>query len=134
MGVGADRSRGVLVCDDLDAIRELLRLIIDDEPTLHVVGEAADGKAAIREAGRLQPEVILLDLAMPVMTGVEALPELRRIVPAAVIVVLSGFAASVAGSELRALGADAYIEKGSTIAAIVDTLARLAAEAPRMTL
>lgn len=129
MGAGAARTRGVLICDDLDAIRDLLRLIIDDAPTMHVVGEAADGRAAISEAARLQPDVILLDLAMPVMTGLEALPELRRIVPAAVIIVLSGFASTVAGSELRALGADAYIEKGSSIVAIVDTIARLAAEA-----
>jgi DNA-binding NarL/FixJ family response regulator len=123
------RSRGVLICDDLNAIRDLLRLIIDDEPTMHVVGEAADGRAAISEAGRLQPDVILLDLAMPVMTGMEALPELRRIAPAAVIIVLSGFASTVAGSELRALGADAYVEKGSSIVAIVDTIARFAAKA-----
>lgn len=115
MAVGAARSRGVLICDDLDAIRDLLRSMIDDEPTLHVVGEAADGKAAIGAAGRLQPDVILLDLAMPVMTGMEALPELRRIVPAAAIIVLSGFASTVASEELRALGADGYIEKGTSI-------------------
>jgi len=133
MGAETARPRGVLICDDLDAIRELLRLVIDDEPTMHVVGEAADGRAAISEAGRLQPDVILLDLAMPVMTGMEALPELRRIAPAAVIIVLSGFASSVADSELRALGADAYIEKGSSMVAIVDTLARLAAEAAPLT-
>ena len=59
---------------------------------MRVVGEAADGNEAIVEAIRLQPDVILLDLAMPNRSGLEALPELRRVAPNAQIVVFSGFA------------------------------------------
>src|ERR1700688_3070354 len=81
----------VLICDDSEAMRALLRVVVGLRPSLRVVGEAADGNDAIREATRLQPDVILLDLAMPRRTGLEVLPELRRIAPAAKIIVFSGF-------------------------------------------
>ena len=87
----SSREIGVLICDDTEAMRTLLRVVIDLRPALRVVGEATDGLEAIREATRLQPQVILLDLAMPIRTGLDALPEIRAAVPDAQIIVLSGF-------------------------------------------
>ena len=119
-----DVSFSVLICDDFDAMRELLRAVVESAPTLRVIGEAADGAQAISEAERLQPDLILLDLAMPVMTGIEALPELRRLVPAARVIVISGFASSVVADEVLALGADGYVEKGANIGTILAELLR----------
>jgi DNA-binding NarL/FixJ family response regulator len=113
---------GVLICDDFQQIREVFRDVIAREPTLEVAGEAADGAAAISEARRLRPDVILLDLAMPNVTGLEALPELRRIVPDARIIVVSGFATAVVADQVRALGADGFVEKGADIDTIVSAL------------
>jgi DNA-binding NarL/FixJ family response regulator len=114
-----DTPAGVLVCDDNDAIRELLGTIVNNDPGLRVVGEAADGNEAIVEAIALQPDVILLDLAMPKRSGLEALPELRRVAPDARIVVLSGFTTANVAEEVIALGAASYVEKGADPAAIV---------------
>ena len=116
---GGDTPAGVLICDDNDAIRRLLTTIVAGDPGLRVVGEAADGNEAIIEALALHPDVILLDLAMPRRSGLEALPELRRVAPEARIVVLSGFTSANVAEEVVALGAASYVEKGADPAAIV---------------
>ena len=104
---------GVLICDDLDAMRALLRIVVELRPGLRVVGEARDGKEAIEEAARLQPHVILLDLAMPKLTGFAALPRIREVAPAASVIVLSGFVSSTTAARVMALGAARFIEKGA---------------------
>ena len=118
----------VLICDDNEALRAMLRVVIDLRPSLHVVGEAADGNDAIREATRLQPDVILLDLAMPRRTGMEVLPELRRIAPDARVIILSGFStASIADGAID-LGAVRYLTKGADPEAINDAIEQVVAE------
>src|SRR5487761_344780 len=104
---------GVLICDDVDAMRVLLAVVIGLRAGLCVVGEARDGNEAVAEAARLQPDVILLDLSMPHRTGLDALPEIKQVAPAARIIVLSGFRASTIEAEALALGVDRYIEKGA---------------------
>lgn len=119
-------SIGVLICDDVESMRVLLGVIVGLRPGLHVVGEAADGEQAITEAARLQPDVILLDLSMPRRTGLDALPEIKRVAPEAKVIVLSGFATAMVASEVLALGADRYVEKGvdpHTIAAMLEEVA-----------
>jgi len=91
---------GVLVCDDAADMRALLRDALDADPGLEVVGEAADGAAALRMAEALQPDVVLLDLAMPGPGAGVVVAGVRRAAPDAAIVVLSGFG-------LERLGADA---------------------------
>ncbi|MDQ3067006.1 MAG: response regulator transcription factor [Actinomycetota bacterium] len=102
-------------------------MIIDASLGMHVVSNAVDGNEAIAEATRLQPNVIMLDLAMPNRSGLEALPELRRVAPDARIIVFSGFSGSIVADEVIALGASGYLEKGahpdSIVAAIEDALA-----------
>jgi DNA-binding NarL/FixJ family response regulator len=123
-------AAGVLICDDNESIRSLLSAIVDDTPGMHVVGEATDGNEAIVEAIRLQPSVILLDLAMPNRNGLEALPEIRRLVPNAQIIVFSGFATAAVAEQVLALGATSYLEKGAAPDVIVATIALAIANAP----
>ncbi len=124
-------STGVLICDDVEQVRGLLAMIVRKRPGLCVVGEAEDGEQAIVEAERLQPDVILLDLSMPRMTGLEALPQIRRVAPNAKVVVLSGFAGSMVASDVLAHGAHRYLEKGvhpDIIAATIEEVAAVRAE------
>jgi two-component system, NarL family, response regulator LiaR len=81
----------VLIADDHAVVREGLRTFLDLQDGIAVVGEAADGDEAIREAERLQPDVILIDLVMPRLDGVQAMRELRERVPRARAVVLTSF-------------------------------------------
>jgi DNA-binding NarL/FixJ family response regulator len=120
---------GVLICDDNEAMRALLRVVVGLRPTLRVVGEAADGHDAIREATRLQPDVILLDLAMPRRTGLEVLPELRERAPEAKIIVFSGFSTASVAEGAIDLGAIRYLSKGADPDVINDAIEEVVAEA-----
>jgi len=81
----------VLVVDDHAVVREGLRTFLDLQDGIEIVGEAGDGEAAIREAERLRPDVILMDLVMPRLDGVGAMRELRRRLPASRVIVLTSF-------------------------------------------
>jgi DNA-binding NarL/FixJ family response regulator len=81
----------VLVCDDAADMRALLRDALEDDPGLHVVGEADDGAATLALAAELQPDVVLLDIGMPGPGAGEIVAGVRRAAPDAAIVVLSGY-------------------------------------------
>ena len=100
-----------LVVDDDDALRALVRLTLEDDGRFRVVGEAADGRAALDLAQRTRPDLILLDLKMPVMDGFEALPLLRQLVPDAQIVCLSMMQKADVEKRVLALGAQAFLDK-----------------------
>ncbi|MEY2425315.1 MAG: hypothetical protein QOI61_887 [Actinomycetota bacterium] len=105
----------VLVVDDVPDIRKLIRLTLERCGPFDVVGEAGDGEQAILEAARLQPDIVLLDLSMPVMDGLEALPEILEASPDSKVLVLSGFTAGEMGDEAMRLGASGYMEKGGIV-------------------
>jgi DNA-binding NarL/FixJ family response regulator len=81
----------VLIADDHAVVRQGLRTYLDLQPDIEVVAEAADGEAAVRDAARLEPDVVLLDLAMPRLDGVAALAQLHERAPGARVIVLTSF-------------------------------------------
>jgi NarL family two-component system response regulator LiaR len=81
----------VLIADDHAVVRQGLRAFLDLQDGIEVVGDAADGREAVREAERLGPDVVLMDLVMPNLDGVEAMHELRTRAPHARVVVLTSF-------------------------------------------
>ena len=103
----------------------LLRLALEATGGFTVVGEAADGLSAIEQARRHQPDLVVLDLSMPNLDGLEALPHIRSEAPNVQVVVLSGFAAHRMAPAALAAGASAYLEKGD-IFTVADELVRLA--------
>lgn len=109
----------VAIVDDTEDLRFLLRHALE-RGGMEVVAEAANGLEGIDAARETQPDVVLLDLAMPVLDGREALPRIRRDAPAARIIVLSGFGADLLSEELLQMGADGYIEKGHSVRRIVE--------------
>ncbi|HYP23197.1 MAG TPA: response regulator transcription factor [Actinomycetota bacterium] len=102
----------VVLADDTPEIRTLLRLTLEDQGDIEVVGEAGDGAEAVKIVSELQPNALVLDLAMPVMDGFEAIPEVRRRAPETKIIVLSGFDTGLMSERALSLGADMYFEKG----------------------
>ena len=118
-------KRSVLLVDDVADLRFLLRVVLENDGAFQVVGEAGDGLTAVELAAQLHPDVILLDLSMPTMDGLEALPRLREVAPTCAIAVLSGFEGSRIGESTSALGADAYFEKGTPPSAVLAGLKRL---------
>lgn len=121
--VGAIR---VLVVDDTADLRLLLRMALGSEDDIDVVGEAGDGQEAVEEARRHRPDVMLLDLAMPVMDGLEALPLVRAVSPGTQVVILSGFEATSMAAAASAAGAAAYVQKGAAPDVIIGCVRRVA--------
>ena len=117
----------VLVADDYLPFRVMLRHLLDAEDGVEVVGEAADGEQAVRLAAELEPDVIMLDLAMPRLDGWEAIPSLKRVAPNSRIIVLSGFPeARMRDPRLRE-SVSRYIEKGEPQEVICSAVREVAA-------
>ena len=102
----------VLIADDVEAIRHLWRLYLEEQPGIEIVGEAANGTEAIAAAQALRPDVIVLDLSMPERDGLEVIPVIVETSPGTAIVVASGLAQTRMAAIAFDLGAVAYFEKG----------------------
>jgi two-component system, chemotaxis family, chemotaxis protein CheY len=107
----------VVVIDDSVDLRDLLCLAMS-RAGMTVVGEAGDGSAGVEVVREQRPDVVLLDLSMPVMDGMEALPLIRELAPQARIIVFSGFDATLTQQTLD-LGADGHLAKGTSLKQIV---------------
>ena len=105
----------VLIVDDTEDARSLLRIKLTAQGEFRIVGEAVDGLDAVRQAQLLQPQLVLLDMAMPGMDGLEALPLIRQAAPGVRIVVLTVFHSAALEEQALAAGADRYVVKGGTM-------------------
>lgn len=120
----ARRNITVLLVDDTPTLRILTRLALEGTG-FEVVGEAGDGLAGLDLATQVRPDLVLLDLAMPIMDGLEALPLLRAAVPDAKVVIMSGFDRRAMESQVIEAGAHAYLQKGLAPDVLVETLRQL---------
>ena len=123
----------VLVVDDMEDIRQVVRLTLELDGRYEVVGEAVDGNEAIDQARNLQPDLVLLDRSMPGMSGLEALPHVRAVAPAAAVILYTAESdeqlrqAAVAAGAVDALSKDATISRLGTV--LADALVRAAEDA-----
>ena len=108
----AERIR-VLVVDDHPVVRDGLVAVLGTQPDLAVVGEAATGADAVRQAALLKPDIVLLDLEMPEMSGVEALRQLRAASPETQAIVFTAFDTGELIVEAVRAGAKGYLLKGT---------------------
>jgi len=106
-----DRRVRILIADDYPAIRESVRSTLEEHPRFEVCGEAEDGAEAIEEAQRLKPDVVVLNVSMPVLNGFEAAREIKASLPETAIVILSANADERFVEEARRIGARAYLAK-----------------------
>ena len=112
----------VLICDDEPSIRRLFRTAFEDEGA--EVVEACDGDDCIAVAEASDPDIVILDLAMPNRDGLATLPELRRLVPGASVLVVSAHAAVDVFRQSRSRGATACYEKVNFLPRIPELLER----------
>ena len=112
----------LFLVDDVPELRELIRYGMEEDPAFEVVGEASTGRMAIEGISEKRPAAVLLDLSMPDMDGFAAIPELRSRNPELAIIVLSGFPAIRMHDRARERGADAYLEKGSPMSELRETI------------
>ncbi|MET0687209.1 MAG: EAL domain-containing protein [Solirubrobacteraceae bacterium] len=122
----AERIR-LFLCDDAPELRALLRAFLEWGGDVDIVGEAEDGEGLAEAVREAEADVVLLDLSMPRVDGLEALAELRADDPALGIVVLSGFEPSRMAAKALALGADRYLEKAAGMEDVRATVRAVAA-------
>src|SRR3954452_14053340 len=101
----------VLVVDDFEPIRKLVCLKLQDDPQLQVVWQASDGLEAVQKAEELQPELILLDISLPKLNGLEAARRIRKVSPSSKIVIVSQESSTGVIEEALRIGAKGYIVK-----------------------
>jgi DNA-binding NarL/FixJ family response regulator len=114
----------VLIADDSATTRRFLRGVLEHAHQFDVAGEAADGDAAVAMARKLQPDVVLLDLAMPHVHGTSALSGIRMVAPGATVIVVSGMDPSLEAPVLEA-GAIAFVPKGVAPFDFLERLGRI---------
>jgi DNA-binding NarL/FixJ family response regulator len=112
----------VLIADDHRLFVQALEAILASDKRLEVVGRARDGEEAVEQALRLEPDVILMDIAMPVVDGVEATKRIRENLRTACVVMLTGSDSRTDVARAREAGAAAYVTKDRIASHLVDTL------------
>jgi signal transduction histidine kinase len=120
--IGSPRQLTALLADDVPELRRLLRHVLEWSGKFEIVGEAENGLEAVRLAEQHKPDLLLLDISMPVMDGMEALPRILGASPDTKVVVLSGFEADRLARSALDKGAAAYVEKGIPPAVLVSQL------------
>ena len=104
-----------MIVDDSADIRDVLRFALDRQDDFTVVAEAADGQEAIAVVGAHKPQVVLLDLVMPVMDGLQALPQIKHESPGSVVIMLTAIAETAGALSAVEQGAHGYIRKGASV-------------------
>jgi PAS domain S-box-containing protein len=126
----SQRTYRVVVCDDQPGYRRLVAMALALDGTIEVVAEAENGQQAITAVTEHRPDVLLLDVAMPVMDGLEALPQVVARSPDTKVVMLTGVINDTVRTNALAAGAVRFLEKGIDPAALVEEVKAAAAGAP----
>lgn len=118
-------SVGILLVDDHAIVRDGLRMLLEAHSDLKVIGAAADGREALNEARRLRPDIVIMDISMPGMNGIEAAQAICTALPATKVLILSQQASSVHAHRALQAGARGYVLKqaaGTELVAAVRAL------------
>ena len=112
----------VLIADDHRLFAEALEAVLATEERIEVIGRAADGEEAVALARRLQPDVVALDISMPVMDGFEAAAELEKLDPAPGVLILTGSSSPFDVDRARRAGVRGYVTKDAIAARLVEAI------------
>jgi len=112
----------VLLADDHTLVRQGFRALLEAEPDIEIVGEAETGRQAVRLAKKLRPDVVLMDIAMPLLNGLEATRQIIKELPGAKVLVLSSYNDDEYVHQLTEAGAAGYLLKEAVVADLVKAI------------
>lgn len=115
----------ILIVDDDQGFREMVKRLLEREPGVSVVGEAGDGEEAVRLARELQPDVILMDIAMPRVDGLEATRRIKAERPEAKVIILTIHNEEAYRRAAAESGADVFLPKKTLMADLLPTIRRI---------
>ncbi len=118
----------LLIADDEPLFVEMIQAMLSAEPGIHVVGTARDGREAVRLAKELQPDIIVMDISMPAMDGIDATREIRRSNADACVLILTGGKTIGDVDRARQAGAAAYVTKDRIATDLVSEIRSLGAK------
>ena len=116
----------VLIVDDEPLFTEMVEAFLGPEEGLDIVGKASNGKEAVRLAEALRPDVVVMDISMPVMDGIDATRQIRATDPEACVLILTGGSIVAEVDRARQAGAGAYLTKDRIASDLVDEIRNLA--------
>ncbi|MGZ9190159.1 MAG: response regulator, partial [Nitrospira sp.] len=120
----------VLLVDDHAMVRQGLRTVLDRYPDVTIVGEAGNGLEAVTMAAELMPDVILMDIKLPLMDGIEATKRIKAAQPGVVVIGLSVHNSAQGIRAMKEAGAATFISKDAAVEQLHDTIAALAPRPP----
>jgi two-component system, NarL family, response regulator NreC len=123
----------ILIADDHEVVREGIRALIEHEPGWQVCGVAANGLEAVHMAKKMKPRVVVLDMSMPDLDGLEALREIKRALPSTEVVIFSAHHSEKVIEQLFEAGAKSYIQKSDAGRYLVAAIKSLAEHKPFFT-
>ena len=112
----------VLIADDNVYVRDLVQTFLKHAPEIEICGEAIDGAEAIEKAKKLKADVVLLDLAMPNMNGVETAAILKKTIPGITIIMFTMYSENIPKSAISSMGVDLVLSKTDGIAHLVESI------------
>ena len=115
----------ILIVDDHEMLRRGIESIITNNSLGEVCGEAENGEEAIRKIEELKPDIVILDISMPIMNGLETARHIRRIVPSPKILILTMHNTEELAEAVRTAGADVLVVKSEAASKLVDAIKRL---------
>ena len=104
----------ILIVDDSQVVRRTLRVTLERHDDWQVCGEAADGREGIEQAQKLVPDLVVLDFSMPVMNGLEAARELKRLMPSVLLVMFTNYGTDYLEKESLSAGVNAMVSKSDS--------------------
>ena len=122
-------ARSVLIVDDNVFVRQAVHRLFQREADFEVCGEAENGKEAIEKAQALHPDLIVLDLSMPVMNGLDAGRVLKRLMPTVPLIMYSALSDKFAEHQARIIGISAVVSKSEPVSVLIDKARGLLAAA-----
>lgn len=124
--ISKDRSKqphlSVLIADDMPQVRQDLSLLLQLTGEFEMIGEATNGREAVEKTGQLHPDLVLMDLEMPIMDGYHAAKEIRTRWPDCIVIALSVHSGTSERERARRCGVNSFIEKGTPLEMILKTI------------
>jgi DNA-binding NarL/FixJ family response regulator len=122
------KTTRILIVDDVPQVRRELRTLLSLLDDIDIVGEAADGQSAIELATILRPDVILMDVEMPIVDGISATRSIKRANPTCRVIILSIHNDAAARAQARSAGADDFVDKGAPLTTLLQAIQTISSE------